>query len=404
MVGQALPPEKERTWFRSLPLVLVCVAGGAALAQVPAPPSPAGAALADQPPRRRQPEPALESRLVLRYKQMELRPDIKLFIDWQISTADGDNAFHLTRGYLGLKVKLGVLALRPGDARHLPGLGPRQGWQRAGRRRQGPGGGEQARRLSPRPAEVRLPRGHAAAVDARRGRRHPHPVHLLDRAHRGDALFAQGRCSRRSTGIPRPISGVAVFGHLRDYVDYAVGFYNGGGYAALEKGKYKDLIARVSLRPLPHHRWLGGLQLTGYAQAELPVPDTGSTHRRFGGAVTYRLADEILSPDCRLVRGDRLALWLQAFTSEEGPVDALLRTMALSGGARVELPWRLELHRPRRLVRPGPGRAGQCLLGRSGRGRRQASRGDAGGARLPGPLPQTGADEQLVGVHAELGL
>ncbi|MDI7278230.1 MAG: hypothetical protein QME94_19810, partial [Anaerolineae bacterium] len=187
-------------------------------------------------------------------------------------------------------------------------------------------------------------------------------------------------------------------------LDYAVGFYNGGGYAALEKGKYKDLIARASFRPLPHHRWLGGLQLSGYAQVELPVPDSGETHRRFGGAVTYRLADAILSPDCRLVEGDRLALWLQAFVSDEGPAGALLRTVGLSGGGRVELPWRLQLmgrvdwFDPARGV-PGNAywRALAALAVKLHQGMRVA-------LDYQGRFPQSGAREQLIGVHAELGL
>ncbi|MDI7278231.1 MAG: hypothetical protein QME94_19815, partial [Anaerolineae bacterium] len=91
-------------------LALLLVHAGDALAEVTAPPSqppaasgmPAGNSNRSGEP----PEPALESRLVLRYRDMELRPDIKLYLDWQISTADGDNAFHVTRGYLGLKVKL----------------------------------------------------------------------------------------------------------------------------------------------------------------------------------------------------------------------------------------------------------------------------------------------------------
>jgi len=137
--------------------------------------------------------------------------------------------------------------------------------------------------------------------------------------------------------------GVLLSGHVADYLDYAVGVYNGGGYTALASGKFRDIVGRLSVRPLPRHRWLGGLQLTAYAQIQTP-PGTGNpipTHRRYGGAVTWRIADAILSPDCRLVRGDRGSIWAEGFFSDEGPVDKLTRTLGGSFGGRVELPWRL---------------------------------------------------------------
>lgn len=388
--------------IRLLPLALVLAAGGAAHAEVPTPPAP-NAASSGQQPEAVPPEPALESRLVLRYKQMELRPDIKLYLDWQISPTDGDNAFHLTRGYLGLKVKLaswlsGRVTLDISQASDVGKAGSAPVVDGKTQVPESKLDGSFLARLKYGYLEAALPLSIRVAA----GVIHSPFIYWIE--HIEGTRFLRKLMLEEEYGYPSADLGVAFFGNVRDYVDYAIGFYNGGGYAALEKGKYKDLVARVTLRPLPHHRWLGGLQLSGYAQAELGVPDTGNTHRRFGGAVTYRLADEILSPDCRTVRGDRLALWLQVFTSEEGPVDALLRTIAMSGGARVELPWRLQLIGRVDWFDPGrgiPGNAYWRALGAVAIRLHEAMRV---ALDYQGRFPQTGANEQLIGAHAELGL
>ncbi len=387
---------------RLLPLALVLLASWAARAEAPPQPTPEAAASGRLPEAVR-PEPALESRLVLRYKQMELRPDIKLYLDWQISPKDGDHAFHLTRAYLGLKVKLATwLSSRVTlDISQASDLGKAGSVPVVDGKTQVPESklnGSILARLKYGYLEAALPLSIRVAA----GVIHTPYIYWIE--HIEGTRFLRKIMLEEEYGYPSADLGVAVFGHVRDYVDYAIGFYNGGGYAALEKGKYKDLIARVTLRPLPHHRWLGGLQLSGYAQAELPVPGSGTTHRRFGGAVTYRLADEILSPDCRLVRGDRLALWLQAFTSEEGPVAALVRTLAVSGGARVELPWRLELIGRVDWFDPGtsvPGNATWRGLGAVAVKLHEAMRV---ALDYQGRFPRTGANEQFIGAHAELGL
>jgi hypothetical protein len=282
-------------------------------------------------------EPPLESRLVLRYKQMELRPDLKLYADWQASLTSGENAFHLTRAYLGLKVTLAswLSGRVTVDVAQASDLGQEGNAPVEGGSAEVPASrldGSFVARLKYGYLEARLPLSiHLAA-----GMIHTPYIYWIE--HIEGTRFLRKVLVEHEYHYPSADLGVAVFGHLRDYLDYAFGLYNGGGYHALETGKYKDLIGRVSIRPLPRHRRLGGLQLTGYLQAELPVPATEVTHRRYGGALTWRLAEEILSPDCRNVRGERLALWLQAFLSDEGPADALRRTLAVSGGGRLELP------------------------------------------------------------------
>jgi hypothetical protein len=386
---------------RPLVLIAVVMFGSAPALAEPVQPPPAAVT-----PQTTEPaEPALESRLVLRYKQMELRPDIKLYLDYQISPTTADNAFHITRGYLGLKVKVtswlsGRITMDVSQASDLGRTGAAT--VDASGNAQVPESkldGSILARLKYGYLEAALP----GSVNVMAGVIHTPYIYWME--HIEGSRFLRKILLEEEYGYPSADLGIAAIGHVRDYLDYAVGFYNGGGYAALEKGKYKDVIGRVSLRPVPHHRWLGGLQITGYVQAEIPVPSSGNTtHRRYGGAISYRLADAILSPDCRLVRGDRLALWLQAFTSEEGAVDALQRTIGVSGGGRVELPWRLQLIGRVDWFDPARGVAGNAYWRSLGAVAIKLHEALRVALDYQGRYPQTGANDQFIGVHTELGL
>jgi len=45
---------------------------------------------------------------VLRYRSIEIKPDIKFYSDYQIDLSDEElaNAFHVTRAYLGMKLEV----------------------------------------------------------------------------------------------------------------------------------------------------------------------------------------------------------------------------------------------------------------------------------------------------------
>jgi hypothetical protein len=370
-------------------------------------PTPTAAVPAPVPPSTKPAEePPLESRLVLRYGQLELRPDIKLYLDYQASLTNRDaNAFHVTRGYLGLKVKL--LSWLSGrvtfDISQAADLG-KSGGATVGADGKAQVDGSQLNgsfvaRLKYAYLDVGLP---FLSAKISFGMIHTPYIYWVEHIEGG--RFLRKTMIEQEYGYPSADLGIALLGNIGDVVDYAFGLYNGGGYAAIENARFKDVIGRVSVRPTPRVRGLEGLQLSGYFQVEIPTPSTGNTHRRFGGALTYRLARAILSPDCRLVRGDRLAVWLQLFGSQDGAVDNLATTFALSAGARVELPWRLALFgrfdrfdanrdAPDKLLM----RALTALMVRLHEGVTLA-------AAYQGAWPGVGANEHLLGLHAELGL
>ncbi len=340
-------------------------------------------------------EPPLESRLVLRYRELELRPDFKLYADWQISPTSGDNAFHLTRAYLGFKLQLSswLSGRVTVDISQANDLATAKGGESKL-------DGSFLARLKYGYLEAKL---KAASLKVAAGMIHTPYIYWVE--HIEGTRFLRKVMLEQEYGYPSADLGLAVFGNLREHVDYALGVYNGGGYHALELDREKDLIGRVSLRPLPASRWLAALQLTGYGHLELRTWDAG-TRWRAGGALTWRWVERVLSPDCRNVKGERLALFFQAFASRErAESGATRRTIALSGGARVELPRRLSLlgrvdwhDADRALVDTAHYRAlGAVSL--------QLHEGVRVALAYQGKYPtQQGMREQLLGAHLELGL
>lgn len=292
---------------------------------------------------------------VLRFGTVELSPDLKIYADYQFDAAseDVENGFHVTRAYLGLRVRVtpwlsGRVTYdvsqatdlgRAGPAEIEPGT-PGEDEDTAivdGSRVQG----SMLARLKYAYINFGIER---LSLDVRFGVVHTPWIDWIE--HIEDTRFLRKVMIENEYHYPSADFGLALAGNIRDYLAYFVGVYNGEGYHGIEDTRFKDFIARVSLRPVPGYRPLTALQLSGYVQVEVPIPDSASgqeTHRRFGGALTYRLADEITSPDCAKVRGERLALWFQAFYGQDGVADAITDSFGFSVGGRVELPARLFL-------------------------------------------------------------
>lgn len=70
-----------------------------------------------------------------------------------------------------------------------------------------------------------------------------------------------------------------------NYGDLHGGFYNGENYNRAEANDQKAFMIRGTVRPLPEHRWLRGLRITGFLDADAYV-DNAERSRRILGA-TY---------------------------------------------------------------------------------------------------------------------
>lgn len=282
---------------------------------------------------------------VLRLGTVEISPDFKLYADYQIDVASADvkNAFHLTRAYLGIRLRLNswIGARVTYDVSQATDLG-RAGAapiDEDGEAAVVDGSRVQGSMLA------RLKYGYldldveALSLDLRFGVIHTPWIDWIE--HIEDSRLFRKVMLENEYHYPSADFGVAVVGHVSDYLAYHIGFYNGEGYHGVEDTRFKDFIGRVSFRPAPRVRGVSGLMLSGYYQVELPSTDIDpdhSTHRRFGGALTYRLAEELTSADTARVRGDRLAAWVQAFYGQDGPADHLIPSLGISAGVRVELP------------------------------------------------------------------
>lgn len=290
-------------------------------------------------------EEATAERGVLRFGSVEIIPDLKLYTDFQIDLGsnDYDNAFHLRRGYLGLRARLtSWLGARVTyDISQIDDVG------RAGAApveddeatvESSDLEGSMAARIKYAYIDLGIPR---LSMRLRFGVIHTPYIDWVE--HIEGARFLRKVMIEQATHYPSADFGIAAVGHVTDYLSYHVGIYNGEGYHGLESSSFKDIIARLSLRPAPGRRGLSGLQLTGYVQVEVIGGDEedGETHRRYGGALTYRLAREITSADCTHAEGDILAAWFQFFVGQEGTTDALDNSFGFSLGTRIELPHRM---------------------------------------------------------------
>ncbi len=285
------------------------------------------------------PESGNPAKLV--YKGIEISPDIKLYADYQFDLTDDEhpNAFHLTRGYLGLKLNVndwlgarvtydvsqakdvgstGTLATAEDGTPIVDESkvqGSLQGRVKYAYVNLG---------IVPIRANVRLGIGHTPWID------------WIE--HIEGARFLGKVMIENAYHYPSADFGVSFIGHIDEHLAYHLGVYNGEGYHGIDHDGLKDFIGRLSFRPAPMSRAMGGLQISGYFRGQFPLTEDDHTHRQFGGAVTYRLANEIESADCTKVSGDKLAVWAQVIAGQEGFPDELTTNLGMSYGARVELP------------------------------------------------------------------
>jgi hypothetical protein len=282
-----------------------------------------------------------DSAAKLVYKGIEVSPDIKLYADYQFDlTADEHpNAFHLTRGYLGMKLRVndwlgaritydvsqakdvGATGSLASDEDGTPVvddskvLGSLQGRVKYAYVNLG---------ITPIHANVRLGIGHTPWIDW--------VEHIEGARFLGKVMI------ENAYHYPSADFGVSFIGHIDEHLSYHLGLYNGEGYHGIDHDGLKDFIGRMSFRPAPMNRAMGGLQISGYFRGQFPLTEDDETHRQFGGAITYRLANEIESADCTKVSGDKLAVWAQVIAGQEGLPDELTTNLGMSYGARVELP------------------------------------------------------------------
>jgi len=275
------------------------------------------------------------------YKGIEIKPDIKFYSDYQVDLSDEDlaNAFHITRGYLGLKLRV------------TPWLSARVTYDLTTAKDIGASGyysvvddgvsiddsklrGSFVARL--KYAYVNL---GILPIDSnlRIGVVHTPWIDWIE--HIEDTRFMRKVMWEQEFHYPSADLGFAFIGHVGDVLVYHAGLYNGEGYHGIEEVGFKDVIGRVSIRPAPSSPVVRGLQLSLYGHAEFPLEHGIETDRRFGAAVTWRIADEILDPDCHKAEGEKVALWYQFKMGQHGdPADEIPHSVGMSFGARVELP------------------------------------------------------------------
>ncbi len=276
------------------------------------------------------------------HKGVEVSPDIKLYSDFQLEASDPDlsNAFHLSRGYLGMKLKV------------TDWLGARITYDVTTAKDVGASGaliedGESVAvdessltgSLTGRVKYAYVDLGSAPAARLRWGVGHTPWIDWVE--HIEGTRFLRKVMWEQEYHYPSSDFGMSMLGHAGQHLAYHAGIYNGEGYHGVEELGLKDAIARISFRPAPASGAMGGLQLSGYFHMQLPMPNDQEIDRRLGGALTYRLAEQIKSADCAKVSGDKLALWYQVVYGQEGRPSEIANNLGMSLGARVELPAQL---------------------------------------------------------------
>ena len=281
------------------------------------------------------------SKAKLVYKGIEIAPDIKLYANYQfnLSAEDHANAFHLSRGYLGMKLRVNdwLSSRITYDVSQVEDVGSAGSLATAedgtpivdDSKVQGSLMGRVKYAyvnlgILPIHANVRFGVGHTPWVDW---------MQTIE-----GTRFLRKIMFENEYGYPSADFGVSFIGHIDEHLSYHLGVYNGEGYSKLDDDGFKDFIGRLSLRPAPMSRAMGGFQISGYFRGQFPITEDDEIRRHFGGAITYRVAEEFRSADCTKVRGDKLAVWAQIKTGQDGNADDLTTSLGMSYGARVELP------------------------------------------------------------------
>lgn len=279
---------------------------------------------------------------VLRLGSVEFVPDFKLYADYQVDlgSQNYDNEFHLSRAYLGMRMQfnswLGArITYDISQASDIGASGETSGDFGAPVVDDSRVQGSLLARLKYAYLTLGIER---LSLDIRMGVMHTPWIDWIE--HIEGTRFLRKVMFENEFHYPSADFGAGTRGNVGNYISYFLGLYNGEGYHGVEDSQIKDFIARVSFRPFPNNSHMTGLQISGYTQIEFPwlSNSTDSLHRRYGGAITYRLAEEILSPDCSKVRGDRLALWVQALYSQDTEEGTRTDSIGISAGSRIEFP------------------------------------------------------------------
>jgi len=338
---------------------------------------------------------------------IEVKPDIKLYSDYQVDLSDEDhgNAFHISRTYLGMKLKVTPwLAARVTydvtTADDLAAAGDYAVVDEGIHVEDSKLQGSLVARLKYAYVDLGI-----SPIDAhlRAGVVHTPWIDWVE--HIEGTRFLRKVMWEQEYHYPSADLGLALVGHAGDHVAYHVGLYNGEGYHGVEETGFKDLIGRVSVRPAPHSDLLQGLQVSVYAHGEFGWKDGVETDRRLGAAVTWRLADRVEDADCQKVEGEKLAVWAQFKVGQHGdPADALTDNLGMSLGARVELPAHLFAIGRADHFDPNLDAADDELWRALGAlGFRAHETFDVALA-YQGALPVSGEAQHLVGLHTEFHL
>jgi len=266
---------------------------------------------------------------------LEMTPDLKVYTQLALDPGQPSHSgFDVSRAYLGLKAKLGD---HVGGRLTLAAVeGVRSG---AGHGDAAPSAldGSLVYRLKYGYLDVRLPGPAFVRMGAVQTPWIGWFEHVTETRFLGPLLL------EREWHTPSSDFGLAVVGTLGDALSYHAGVYDGGGYHGLEEDDTKDLAGRLSLRPAPGVEALQCLQVSAYGRAQAPAAHAAHKHLQYGGAVTWRWVEATERDDCGVVRGERLAAWLQAVFGREGHLGAdavahVVPALGVSLGARVELP------------------------------------------------------------------
>ena len=344
---------------------------------------------------------------VLRYKGIEIRPDIKFYSDYQIDLSDENfaNAFHISRGYLGMKLKVtpwlsARITYDVTTAEHVAEAGDYSVVDDGVSIDDNKLHGSLVGRL--KYAYVNfgiLP----ADLDVRVGVVHTPWIDWIE--HIEDTRFLRKVMWEKEYHYPSADFGVAFIGHAGDVLAYHAGIYNGEGYHDIEVTGFKDVIGRISVRPAPNNKVVKGLQLSLYGHAEFPLEDGVETDRRVGGAVTWRIADKIKDADCHKVEGEKAALWYQIKAGQHGdPAHTMHTSLGMSFGVRVELPAHLFVIGRGDRFDPDLDSADDEYWRAVGAFGVRAHKTFHVALAYQGEIPVTGDPQHLLGIHTEFRL
>ena len=350
-------------------------------------------------------EDASNAKLI--YKGVTISPDIKIYANYQfnLSADDHANAFNLKRSYLGLKIGATdwLSARVTYDISQIKDVGA------AGNYATSADGttvvdsskvtGSLMGRIKygyvnvgilPIDMNVRFGVGHTPWVDW---------MQTIE-----GTRFLRKIMFEEEYGYPSADVGLSFIGHIDERLNYHLGIFNGGGYAKLEDSGHKDFIARLSLRPAPTNRAMGGFQLSGYFRGQFPITEDEEIRRHFGGAITYQVAEEFVSADCKKTKGDKLAVWAQFKGGQDGMADDPITSLGMSFGARVELPAHLFVIGRGDRFDPDLSSEGDDYWRAMGVFGVRATKWFNVALNYQGTLPNGGEAEHLLGVHTEFHL